>query len=371
MAGGITMTQAIDLCTATLAKFNQDDVAQYLVHPTYEVINRWFATDKKVLGGGKSVTWDLNLKETGNGKFTRMYDIDTPAVANTVKEGNVAWTHYQNSFSWELSELAVNQDNPTRIFDLLKNRRIQCIRETCDDLEESAWKTPEDSTDDLHPHGLPGWLVQADADSGDGFVGYVGDYTNSGDTESAYSTVGGLACTSTTNAMWANYYYDHNGNIDYTLLKALAKTMRKIGFKTPKLAGDAIDPRSSVANLRIYTTDDVIGTLEDLAIKADDRVGNDLGKYAGNVVFKNHPLIYVDSLDTELTYVYGKNPIFLVNHEHFYPIILSGMNFKWSSPIPGGNTQHNTLTVFLDLMFAYVCKNRRAGGALLSQWEGS
>jgi hypothetical protein len=180
-----------------------------------------------------------------------------------------------------------------------------------------------------------------------------------------------MSCTSTTNARWANYYADHNGNLDYTLLKRMAKAMRQIGFQTPRLAGESIDAKSSFGKLRVYTNEAVIGTLEDLALKADDNVGPDLGKYAGNVTFKNHPLVYIDSLDTELTYVYGKDPIFMINHDHFYPIVLSGMNFKWSAPIDGGTDQHNVATVFLDLSFAYVCDNRRSAGALMSQWEGA
>jgi len=369
-SGGITIDQAIDLGYATLRNFEQDAIKIAMKHQTYEVINRWFKSDKKTLDGGKYLTFDVSLKDTGNGKHTRMYDTDEPNVANVTKEGTVYWTHYQNSFSYSLKELAFNMGNKRRIFNLLKNRRTNCARETADDLEEAAWRTPESSSDDLLPHGIPGWLVQADSDNSTGdFVGYVGDYTTSGDTESAYSDVAGISCTSTTNARWANYYHDHNDNIDYSLLKALSKAFRKTNFQTPTVAGQSVDPDSSFFNFRMYTNNKILEELEDLAVKADDRVGSDLGKYAGAVMYKNLPLIYVDLLDTELTYVYGANPIFGVNHNNFYPAVLSNENFRWNKPMNKVG-QHNVFTVYLDLSYAYVCDNRRTAGFLLSDWEG-
>lgn len=369
MAGGITIDQAIDLGYATLKAFKQDAVEQALKHQTYEVVNRWFKGDKKNLGGGKKVIWDINLKDTGNGKHVRMYDTDTPNVANTTREGEVNWVHYQNSFSYSVKELAMNMGNKSRIFNLLRNRRAQCARETADDLEEIAWQTPTGSDDDVVPHGLPAWLVQADSDGAEGFVGYVGDYTTSDDSESAYSSVGGLSCSSTTNDRWANYYADHDDNLDHTLLKKLSRAIRKTKFQTPVVAGEAVDAKSDYYNFRMYTNDKVLTELEDLATKSDDRLGNDLGKYAGAIIYKGIPLVYVDSLDTELTYVYGANPIFGVNHEHFFPMILANEFFRWNKPMKKVG-QHNVLTVYLDLSYAYVCKNRRSGGFLLSDWEG-
>jgi len=368
---GITVDQAIDLGYATLKNYEQDAVQIAMKHQTYEIVNRWFKSDKMQKQGGKSVTFDLSLKDTLNGKHVRMYDTDEPNVANVTKEGTVDWTHYQNSFSYSLKELAMNMGNRTRIFNLLKNRRLNCARETADELEEVAWRTPASSSDDLLPHGIPAWLVQADSDNSTGdFVGYVGDYTTSADSESAYVTVAGLACSSTENAKWANYYHDHNDNIDQSLLKALSKAFRKTNFQTPTVAGQSIDPESGFANFRMYTNNKILEELEDLALSSDDRVGSDLGKYAGAVMYKNQPLIYVDSLDTERTYVYGANPIFGVNHNHFYPMTLANESFRWNKPMNKVG-QHNVFTVYLDLSYAYLCDNRRSGGFLISDWEGA
>ena len=367
---GITIDQAIDLGYATLQAFEQDAVEVALKHQTYEVVNRWFAGDKKNLGGGKKVTWDLTVKDTGNGQHVNMYETDTPNVANVNVEGEVNWVHYQNSFSYSVKELAMNLGNKTRIFNLFKNRRMNCARESADDLEEAAWKTPASATDSRVPHGIPAWICQADTSAVTGeFEGYLPDYTTSTDAESAYTTIGGLACSSTTNARWANWYANHSNNLDDSLMKILRKAFRKTKFQTPRVAGQAIDPKSDFSNFRLYTNSAVLDEIEELATKSDDRLGYDLGKYAGATIFKGIPFMYIDSLDTELTYVYGKNPIFGVNHNHFMPIVLANENFRWNKPMNKVG-QHNVMTVYLDLSYAYVCKNRRSGGFLLSQWEG-
>lgn len=370
MGAGITIEQAIDLGYATLQAFKQDAIAQTLKHQTYEVVNRWLKGDKKVLGGGKKVTWDVNLRDANQGKHVNIGETDSPQIVQIARECEDNWVHYKNSFSYSRKELSMNLNNKTRIFNLFKNRRLNCARESCDDLEEAAWKTPSSSTDRKAPNGIPSWICQADTSAVTGaFEGYLPDYTTSADTESAYTTIGGLACSSTTNARWANWYANHSNNLDDSLLKILRRSFRKTKFQTPVLAKMAIDPESGFNNFRLYTNSAVLDEIEELAHKSDDKIGYDLGKYAGNVIFKGIPFMYVDSLDTELTYVYGKNPIFGVNHQHFYPIVLSGENFTWSKPMTQVG-QNLVLTVYLDLSYAYVCDNRRAGGFLISQWEG-
>jgi hypothetical protein len=367
---GITIEQAIDLGYATLKAFKQDAVEIALNHQTYEVVNRWFSGDKKSLDGGKKVTWDLTLKDTGNGAHVNDYEPDTPNVANVCVEAEANWVHYKNNFSYSMKELAMNLGNKTRIFNLFKNRRMNCARETADDLEEAAWKTPSSSTDTRAPIGIPGWICQADTSAVTGaFEGYLPDYTTPDDEESGFSTIGGLACSSTVNDKWANWYANHGDNLGDPLMKILRRAFRKTKFQTPRVAGQAIDPKSDFSNFRLYTNSVVLDEIEELATKSDDNIGYDFGKYAGSTIFKGIPFMYVDTLDDELTYVYGKNPIFGVNHNHFHPVILANENFRWNKPMTKVG-QHNVFTVYLDVSYAYVCDNRRHGGFLISNWEG-
>ena len=80
--------------------------------------------------------------------------------------------------------------------------------------------------------------------------------------------------------------------------------------------------------------------------------------------------IEVDVLDTPKQYVYGAYPIYGVNHSHFYPVCLDGENFRVNEPMSKVG-QHNVLTVYVDLSYAYICDNRRTGGFLISNWESA
>ena len=368
---GITITQAIDLGKATLEQFNQDKLEVAFKHQTYEVLNQWFAKDKVQLDGGDRVTRYISLRDTGNAQHVRMYDTDTPNISNVDEVIKVEWTHAQVSFSYSVKELAMNTGNRSRIYSLLKQRRTNAFREFADLLEEKAWQTPSSSSDDLSPIGIPGWLVQADTNPsgaiGD-FTGYVGDYWS--DTESAMATAGNITSTASVNPRWANYYEDHQNALDSSLLKRLRRSFRKTKFQSPMFAKQVLDPNSGFSNFRLYTNSAVLDELEEIAIKSDDRVGADLGKYAGSTIFKGIPFMYVDVLDSAKQYVYGANPIFGVNHSHFYPVCLDGENFRVNDPMSKVG-QHNVLTVYVDLSYAYICDNRRTGGFLISNWEST
>lgn len=155
---GITISQAIDLGYATLEAFKKDSIQMTFNHPTYEVMNNWMKR-AQIEDGGDVVKAFITLKDTGNAKHVRMYESDTPNVANTDKEISINWTHFQNSFSYSLKELAMNLGNKRRIYNLLKSRRKNMLRETADALEEAAWKTPTSSDDDRNPHGIPAYTL--------------------------------------------------------------------------------------------------------------------------------------------------------------------------------------------------------------------
>jgi hypothetical protein len=369
---GITITQAIDLGKATLEQFNQDKLEVAFKHQTYEVLNQWFAKDKVQLDGGDRVTRYISLRDTGNAQHIRMYDTDTPNIANVDEVIKVEWTHAQVSFSYSVKELAMNAGNRCRIYSLLKQRRTNAFREFADLLEEAAWQTPASSSDDLKPFGIPAWLVMPDetndadpAGAVGSFEGFQGNYW--ADSASLFNP-GNVSAVD--NARWANYYEDHENKLDSSLLKRLRRSFRKTKFQSPMFAKQTLDPNSGFSNFRLYTNSAVLDELEEIALHSDDRVGADLGKYAGSTIFKGIPFMYVDVLDTAKQYVYGSQPIFGVNHSHFYPVCLSGENFRVNDPMSKVG-QHNVLTVYVDLSYAYICDNRRTGGFLISNWQGT
>lgn len=374
-SNGITIQQAIDLGHATLEAFEQDSLQMALKHQCYEVVNRWFGPDKMMLDGGDRVEKFISLRDTGNAQHTRMYGTDTPNISNVDEKIKVEWTHAQVSYSYSVKEIAMNKNNKRRIYSLLKQRHDNAYREFADLLEESAWRTPTSASDDLNPFGIPTWLVQDnqnDSETGD-FVGTQANYWSSSD--SSFNP-GGIDVSDEdgVNKRWNSFYADHGNQLDSTMLKKLSRAFRKTKFQSPTFASQTIDPKSSFSNFRLYTTSAVLDELEELARHSDDRVGADLGKYAGKTIFKGIPFEYVDVLDddssvsTQQGYVYGGDPIYGINHNHFRAVVLDGENFRVNKPMTKVG-QHNVLTVYIDLTYQYICDNRRTAGFLISDYR--
>jgi len=361
MGAGITVDQAVDLGYATLQSFKQDDFAIALKHPKYEAVNHWFREDKIQLDGGDRVTRYIQLNDTGNAQFVRLYQTDQPNVVNTDKEIKVEWTHAISSFTYSRKELAMNLSNKVRVYNYLKSRRMGCFREFADLLEEAAWTTPTSASDDLNPHGIPAWIAEGTNGNTGAFTGYTANYNAS--SETAYN-VGGIPCTASVNSRWANYYADHDNVLGSNLLTLLRRAFRKCGFQAP-LEPTRVFEDNEFGNFRLYSNDAVIGDIEATATKSDDRLGADIGKYAGRTLFKGIPFVYVDILDTALQHIRGTNPVYGVNHDVFYPVVLGGEYFRINKPMNKVG-QHNVFTVYVDLSYAYICENRQFAGFLLN-----
>jgi len=370
MAGGITINQARDLGIATLKSFEQDMFQITLKHQTYEMLNQFFKPGKKKTDSGKYITRDIVLRDSNQAQHVNMYETTTPGVANTAEEIVVNWTHARVDYSYSRKEINMNKNNPVRIYNLLEQRRKNAFIDLANLLEEDAWKTPTSSSDTKSPHGVPGWIGQMDNGTTAGSSGFIGYTPNYWTTSNSRYNAGSVACSATENPRWANYYADHQGTINETTLDILDTAFRKTHFKSPMFAKQAIDPKSDFSNFRMFTTNDVLKELNKMARKSDDALGPDLGKYAGSVIFKGVPFVYADFLDTAKQYVYGSDPIFGVNFNHFYPVILDGEEFLESEPMTEVG-QPDTLTIYVDVSYGFICDNRRAGGFLVSSFQGT
>ena len=125
------------------------------------------------------------------------------------------------------------------------------------------------------------------------------------------------------------------------------------------------DP-SAKDKFSMYTSDNVIGTINQLYAQGDDQVGRFINQHYGVPQFKGIPLQYVDLLDTADTTRYGTDPIFGVNHDLFYPVVHSEWDFHMDEPRKRDN-QHLVITADMDLVYTYIFENRRYAGFLVSE----
>jgi len=358
---GITVAEAIDLGNLTLNNFKRDEFEYVLTHHDYPVLNRLYSGRDTDIQTGKLITRSIVLGSTGNADHVKLFEADEQNITNITKEIQVPWRHAKTSFSYEVREIMV-QNGPEGFINLLKVRNTNMFAELADEIELRAWLSPKSSTDDTNPFGIPYWLPTGAADA-EGWYGLNPYYSDSRTEISAGA--GGIDTDDFDG--WKSYYADYD-EVNDAFLKMLSRAFRKLHFKSPVMVDSKTGTKDSPFTL--HSNDSVIADLEDLALKSDDRVGADLGKYAGAVVFKRIPIEYVDNLDSTGTgyseYCHGTDPIYGINWNYFEPVILKGDKFRKSKPI-NDRKQHNVMTVFVDLTWNIICTNRHKAGFVISK----
>jgi len=358
----ISIEQAIDVGQSTFEAHKKDALQMTFAEACYTPVNELFTTDKILLEGGDSVKGWVTLEDTGNAKHISLWEEDSDNVVNTDSEIEVKWTHATTNLSYSRIELGMTMDDNLRTYRYLDGKRKNMFRELAELLQDAIFQAPTSSSDKKNPHGLPSWLSFGTADNTGGFTGYYGHYNDGSATTYA---VGGITSSSTVKPRWASYYADHQGNLGDNLLVLLDRATRKTHF-VPMIVPEKVAEQTTWGNFRYFTNDKIIGNLNSLLLKSDDRVGPDLGKYHGLTVYKGIPFIYVEKLDTANTSTYDTDPLFGVNMDQFHVYVLASNNFVIGKPVPR-DQYHNILKVHVDVSYAFMMDNRQRGGFLINQ----
>lgn len=355
----LTIEQARDLGKITLNSFKRDQFEVTLAKQNYPMLNKLYSGDTPTQGG-KLATEQITLGTTGNSGHTALFQKSETVIKNIQEEVQVPWTHAQSSFAYERREIAVN-GGLEGFVKLMKVRRTNMYVELADTLESKAWSVPASASDKTLPFGISAWLTIGTSGQ-EGFVGMNPKYI---DTNAFYA--GSINADANGYERWRNYYADYD-LVNDDLLKKLSRAFRKTNFQSPATVQDLV--KGPLSNFKMFTNDAVLSGMEDLALKSDDAVGFDLGKYAGRVAYKRIPLDYAAELDNavaggSLVAQLGKDPIVGINFDKFTPIIMVDDRFRESDPI-NDRELPNVFTVFVDLSYAYICKNRREAGFVVS-----
>ena len=363
--GGVKDVDLRDLVTVTLENLPKLNFEVAWDHTDYEFC-RIYQSDRMVIEGGESITRFIQLTPGGNARYRRAFDTDEPAITNKMFKINVPWSRIGTHYSWDKTELLKNRNNAVRIIDLIKSRRTSEMWGLANLIEERAWKTPTNSSDDLFPFGVPYYLNSMDKDTTtDGFVGQTVKFQD----QSTSNVCAGI--NANTNAPWKSYAALYTA-IDNNFLKTLRTAFVKTKFKVPQFITDPSDPR--IATKRGYCDDDNIVRLMEMADQRDDNHTPD--DLFGKVMIKNGedgvtyinkvPFINITELngitDPETTDVLS--PFYVVDFSRFIPYVQA--DYWMSEGDPQTQTgQHTVFTVFLDGMHQNLCTNRRRAGFVL------
>jgi len=333
---GLTVEQCDDLIKATLADLGEakftplmSDLQDHVIMGSLMKQNR---TDVQ---GGKSISFNTVMGTSGAAKNTTMWSTDVLSRDDLIVQGNVPWRMTTTNYLLNTVEMQINKGK-RQIVDIVKLARADAMVSLAELMEKNGWTAPA-ATDDRAAYGIPYWVVK---NSSEGFNG--GDpsgHTKCGDIDSDVY------------ARWKNYTAQYAAITKEDLIRKMRKAMYKTDFKMPVSVPDY----STGSKRGLYTTYNVVSAMEEILESQNDNLGNDVAAKDGLVVFRRTPVSPVPYLDVNDT----TDPIYGINWGDFKITFLSGMYMRETGP-RDHPSNHNVRAVHVDLMYNFVCRNRRS-----------
>lgn len=357
---GVKNSDLADLITLTINDLPKQEFEVGWDNQDYEAC-RIYQNERMVFDGGTQIERKIMLDNSGNARYRRAYDTDNPTVGDVMHTIKVPWSRIGSNYSWDDFELIQNKNNAKGFINLMKVRRVDGLWALADLIEERFWKTPESSTDDLYPYGVPYYITMFSADStintsSGAFNGIFIKYQD-GTYDSTCANI-----DSNTEAKWRNWTAVYT-SIDNAFLKAFRLAFMYTNFKAPLIINDPQNKRSAAK--RIYTDFDTTAQLMDLADQKDDNhTGKDI---MSNLKMDDTGLCYVNRLPVvPINQLNGAafTPIYCIDFAKFIPYVHEGYWMKESEP-ETDRGQHTTFTVYLDGAHNNLCLNKRTAGFVL------
>ena len=320
MSQGVPNSALVDLTRTTLANLPFDGAFETtLTNPKYHVINKWFASDKIQLDGGTSITRNIQLDPQGNAQHVLPYQKVPVTARNQQTQIDAPWVKVLTRFPISREEITRNRGR-SRYIDLLKSKRRAAFVDLANLLETRAWSAPESATDNLNPYGIKYWLnkVNASVDSTGDFIGQTIRFGNA----STSTTKGGI--DGSTESHWRNWAFTYDA-IDEDFLLRLTEGFLASDFQSPMIVDDMI--KGPLSNFRIYFPRRALAQYIRLTAKSNDNIGADLGRFNGVVSFNKVPIFHAPQIDSDTD-----EPIYGVNHQHFFPVVMEGDWLRESEP---------------------------------------
>lgn len=358
---GISNADLIDLTRTTLENLPDMEFETALNQANYPAINEWFQSDKVQEDGGTSIVRNIMLDNSGNARHVRLYQRSSINVADVQTKITAPWVQIEGQWSIERREVLRNRGR-AKFIDLVQSRRMDAMLAMADLLEQRAWLSPQNTSDDLNPRGITFYLSKIIPPNGTGYDsaidittgGFVGRRVLFNDATQSITDKAGI--NPTTQAKWRNYAAQKTG-INSDFIKSMSRAFYATKFVPPMTVKELKSGPAS--KYRIYMGLDDLTEYGDLARKANENLGADLDKFHGVLAFNRVPILYAPNIDTD-----ASRPVYGVNHSKFYPIVLEGDWMREDEPDRDPEL-HNVTTTFVDGSYQYFNTNVRESGFVI------
>lgn len=309
----------------------------------YEVYSKWFKKDKVTFDSGQGIQRTLMNRVDSNAAAHVGYtDPDSVNIIDVIDQLQIPWRHARSSWGLIYQTDILMNSGRALVLNVIKPRRLAALLGLIEQLEDKGFASPDSSSNKTDPFGIKYWVVK---NATTGF---------NGGAASGHTTVGGVSLTDS--PTFKNYTALYTTVSKSDLISKLRTAHRKCRFISPITVQDY---RGAVGErYRLYVNETTISSIELVGESQNENLGRDIASMDGQMTFRRNPIIWVPVLDDDTT-----NPIYMIDHSTFYPVILKGDYLRESDAMRSPN-QHNTFQVFVDLSYNYLCLDRRRNAVL-------
>jgi hypothetical protein len=295
----------------------------------------WKGKQHKFTGGND---WEYQAQTDHNhsARAVGLFETDGSSITDTMITMQVQPRHVNAHYIYDQKEKAF-QRGGVAICDLIQTRYTAMMVSLFEYMETVLWSKPASSADEKTPFGMTYWVTKA---ASEGFNGL----------DPSGFTAGRAGKSSTDYARWANYGAPYVSVTKQDLIRKMRRGHRQTQFRSPV---SHAEPKLGGMKNGIYTTDTVIGLMEEVLEDQNMNLGNDLASKDGRSLFKGTPITYAPKLDTDTS-----NPVYMIDWEWMAIGVLAGWENQLTKPYMVPN-KHLVRRVDIDCTLNMICTNLR------------
>jgi hypothetical protein len=339
--------QIDDFVELTLNRYFKNEMIDIsLPLQEYSFASRWFKSKKKPERGGPRLEWKLRISNQGTAKHSGLYAVDDTNRVNVMTKARQEWSKQTVNYIYDIDEDAF-QSGPETIYEEMKLNEQGLYNDFFELMETAMWTAPSSSSQDPRPPaGIPFWIQKSAT------LGF-----NGGDPSGFSDGAGGIATS--TYSRWKNYTGTYKQVSRDDLVEKVINACDYCNFKAPKSYPEI---GGGEPQWGFYTVHSVLATMRRLLQAGNDNLGEDVARYAGNVLVKSTPVEWVPALSNSESEAYDSSaPFYGINWKKFEYFFKSGRNMVKHPPKKAAR-QHTVREHHMDNWGNFVCYDRRQGG---------
>lgn len=339
--------QIDDFIELTLNRYSKNewvDISMPLQQ--YHFASRWFKSKQKPERGGPRLEWKLRTGNQGTAKHSGLYAVDDTNRVNVMTKATQEWSKQTVNYIYDIDEESFQSGPETIIREMLLLEQ-GLYNDFFELMETALWTAPASSSEDPRPPaGIPFW-IQKNATLG----------FNGGDPTGFTSGAGSIATA--TYPKWKNYTGTYVQVSRDDLIEKVVNACDYCYFQAPQSYPEI---GGGMAQWGFYTVHSVLATMRRLLQAGNDNLGNDVGRWAGEVVIRGNVVTWVPALTNSDSDAYDSQaPFYGINWNKFEYFFKEGRNMVKHPPKEAAR-QHTVRERHMDNWGNTVCYDRRQGG---------